>query len=95
MPEIGLLDAALQQYLGGKEYACPPPRGTKEMTMNRFDAETREYHVDMSQIDVIELERQARALQAKAMADMTGAALRWIAARLRRQPAAQGAGQTA
>lgn len=61
--------------------------------MNSFDAKTQEYRFDPAQLDVIALERQARTLQAQAMAELIGAALRWIAARLRRQPAAQGAGQ--
>ena len=40
-------------------------------------------------VDIISIERQARALQAQAMGDMTRAAWRWIAARVRRAPAGQ------
>lgn len=57
--------------------------------MNRFDAEAQEYRFDLSQLDVVELERQARAMQARAMAELIGGAARWVVARLRRQPAGQ------
>ena len=40
-------------------------------------------------VDIIAIERQARALQAQALAEMTSAAWGWIVARLRRAPAGQ------
>ncbi|MCC5987148.1 MAG: hypothetical protein JJT95_05650 [Pararhodobacter sp.] len=50
--------------------------------MNRFE-------VNIEPVDVVAVERQARAMQAQAMAEMIVAAWRWIAARLRRAPAGQ------
>ena len=40
-------------------------------------------------VDIVAVERQARALQAQALAEMTSVAWGWIVARLRRAPAGQ------
>lgn len=42
-------------------------------------------------VDIVAIERQARALQAQALAEMSTAAWRWIVARLRRAPVGQAA----
>ncbi len=40
-------------------------------------------------VDIVAVERQARALQAQALAEMTAAAWGWVVARLRRAPFGQ------
>lgn len=37
-------------------------------------------------VDIVAVERQARAMQAKAMAEMASGAWNWLVARLRRAP---------
>ena len=50
--------------------------------MNRFE-------MNNEPVDIVAVERQARAMQAKAIAEMTVATWQWIVVRLRRTPAGQ------
>jgi len=78
--------------MGVKEFNAPPRRG-KEIKMSLHDNYRNELEsdlqFDLSYVDVIEIERQARALRARAVADAFRAARVWVAARLRRAPNGQ------
>lgn len=50
--------------------------------MNRFE-------FNIEPVDIVAIEREARAMQGKAIKEMTVATWRWIAARMRRAPAGQ------
>lgn len=56
--------------------------------MSLHDNYRNELQSDL-QYDILEIERQARALRARAVADGIRAARLWVAARLRRAPAGQ------
>ncbi len=57
--------------------------------MSLHDNYRNELHADLQFMDVIEIERQARALRARAVADALRAARIWVVARLRRAPNGQ------
>lgn len=59
--------------------------------MSRPYKETMFENIDLAVIDVIAVERQARALRAKAMQDGIRAVARWIAARIGKSPVAAAA----
>lgn len=74
--------------MGVRKFNAPPVRG-KETKMSLHDNYRNELQADLQFMDVIEIERQARALRARAVADGFRAARLWIAARLRRAPSGQ------
>lgn len=78
--------------MGVKEFNTPPSRG-KEIKMSLHDNYRNELESDLQYdlrfLDVIEIERQARALRARAVADAFRAARVWLSARLRRSPNGQ------
>lgn len=51
----------------------------------------KRYELSIEPVDIVAIERQARALRAQAIAEMTTAAWAWVVARLRRAPVAQAA----
>lgn len=57
--------------------------------MSLHDNYKNELSDHMQHIDLIEIERQARVLRAKAVAEGVRVARAWIAARLRRSPNGQ------
>ena len=56
--------------------------------MNRNDTMFKAMR-PLEPVDIVTVERQARAMQAQVMAEMFGAAWRWMAGRLRRSPSGQ------
>jgi len=57
--------------------------------MSLHDNYRNELNSDFRFLDVIEIERQARVLRARAVADAFRAARVWVSARLRRAPNGQ------
>lgn len=57
--------------------------------MSLHDNYRNELQADPQFLDVIEIERQARALRARAVADAFRAARIWVVARLKRAPHGQ------
>jgi hypothetical protein len=83
-----LVDAALRRYIGVKEFNAPRC-GARRNKMSKHDNYRNELQADLQFMDVIEIERQARALRARAVAEAFRAARLWVSARLRRAPGGQ------
>jgi hypothetical protein len=71
----------------GPNYTATESKTRKGIEMSRPHKETMFEDFDLAVIDVIAVERQARALRAKAMHDGLRAAARWIAARVGKRSA--------
>lgn len=54
-----------------------------------MDRRDNELHIEIDVIDLVSIEREARALRARVMAEGIRAAWNWVAARLRRNPEGQ------
>jgi len=83
----GLDDAAPQRYMACRTLRLP--QGAKEKQMSLHDTYKNELSMDFRNIDIVEIERQARVARSKAVAEAVRAARIWVAARLKRAPAGQ------
>lgn len=93
--QLPLVDAALRQYISVKQMRSvrrfdtrrrrqpKRPKPAKE-TMMSLTLEIRQPHAEP--VDLVEIERRARALRAEFVASMAADLRAWVAARLRRQP---------